>query len=641
MGNTKNIGIFAHVDAGKTTTTEQMLFLSGKIKNLGSVDKGETVTDYNEIEKRRGITVFSEEVSLRWKDTTINIIDTPGHLDFSSETQRSILPIDGAILIISALEGVQGYTEKLWTSLRNYNIPTLIFINKIDRVGVDLNKTFNNIESSLTSDFVILENLNSNNKERNDLIEKLSDKNDKILEMYLDNEYTENDVLKNAITELSHEGKLFPLIIGSAIEGKGIKNILDAILEYIPFYESKSEEKPTMLVYKVKHDPSIGKLTYVKVLSGQVKIRDGFFINGEEEKISSIRKYIGEKCYTTDKLECGDIGAICGLKTSMVGDIIGKTTEKNYFSNIESCLRTKVFLQDNEKYMDLLKALKILNEEDPSLNLQINNEIKEATINIMGIVHMEIIKEVFLNRFGLNIKLETPRVNFLETITESSKGFCHYEPKKHYAEVELKISPKKLGEGFTYVSNVSLDILPLQFQNLIEKTMNEALKHGIVLGERVTDIEVKLIGGKYDLEHTHGGDFRIATIRAMQKALEENNCKLLEPLYKFDIVAPLEYMGKIMSDILKMKGEFKEPKITEDKVKIYGEVPIQNAMNYPIELASMTSGKASISLSFSRYIDCHNSEEILKDENNKVYKDTSIYNSISLFRENRKMKKVY
>ncbi|MEG2353128.1 MAG: TetM/TetW/TetO/TetS family tetracycline resistance ribosomal protection protein [Clostridium sp.] len=693
MDNLRNVGIFAHVDGGKTTTTEQMLYISGKIRNLGSVDKGDSVTDYNELERRRGVTIFADEASFQWNNININLIDTPGHIDFYSETERSFYAIDGAILIVSAFEGIQGTTEVLWNNLTKQHIPTIIFLNKIDRVGVNLNSSLKDIEDNLTENFlkIDVDTFTENNTES--LVELLSKNNEDLLDRYLSDDTISCEELKNEFIYQCNLCKVFPLFIGSSLEGKGITDILNGIVDFIPspknsfkninminnilnqyikeisiceykkysidldktlndtalkdtalnlnIPESNENFKNISLVYKIKFDKNNEKLAYVKVLKGSIVPRQSFLLGELYNKISSIRRYLGEKYTSEEYLSQGNIGVVCGLKDANIGDIIGLPGKLNITENNSGFLSSRITLENIQQYSELIKTLNILAIEDPSLNPKYLNPSNEVTINLRGILHMEVLKDLFLSRFNMKIIFETPRVIFLETIENTSRGFCHYEPKKHFSEVELEISPLTSGSGIQYSSKCSVDYLPSQFQNIIEKTIDDSLNHGVLLGSKVVDININLISGRHDLEHTHGGDFRIATIRAMQQALENNHCTILEPLYSFKIVAPNEYLGKIISDILKMKGTFLEPLMIKDKVEITGELPIQNSMNYPMEFLSMTSGKGLIALDFSRYNLCHNIEEVLLNPENRVNKDESLYNSISLFIENGKMKKVY
>ena len=661
MKNIKNIGLVAHVDGGKTTTTEQMLYISGAIRELGSVDKGSAKMDYNSIEKKRGITIFSDQTSFTWKDACINLIDTPGHIDFSSELERSLKALDGAVLIVSAVEGVQAHTETIWNLLRKNNIPTLIFINKLDRVGADIKEVFSQIENNLTEkylkiqridgleenfnetiDLLLNEEFYNDSTEKVELIEKFAEINEEVLEKYLEGEEITREFFIDNLKKSVEEGEVFPVLFGSAINGIGIKELLNSIEELLPYSTGNDEDEFSGVVYKIKYDDKIGKLAYVRVLNGEIKVRDTIINNlGEEEKITQIRKYNGDKYNTVENLTSGEIGVICGVKDIKVGDVIGNKEDINIINeNNESALISRVVPQNEEELPSLLKALQILNEEDPSLQLEYNPENKELSISIKGIIHMEVLKELIKERFNIEVEFLEPRVNYLETIGEITSGFCHFEPKKHYAEVEVEIEPNERGKGVEFISEINGDILPYQYQNNIEKASYEAVLHGPLIGGKVTDIKIKLTNGKHHLEHTHGGDFRIATIRAIYQAMEKNKNIILEPIYKFKIVVNKEMGGKIMTDILKMGGSFNEPEVIGEKIIITGEVPVATSMNYKLELLSSTSGKAVVNMQFSKFEVCHNQEEVVKNSENIVEKEDSIYNGVSLFREKKKMKKV-
>ncbi|MCD3203865.1 GTP-binding protein [Clostridium botulinum] len=661
MKNIKNIGIVAHVDGGKTTTTEQIMYLSGIIRELGSVDKGSSKMDYNNIERQRGITIFSEQTSFQWKGANINLIDTPGHIDFSSELERSLKALDGAVLIISAVEGVQAYTETIWNLLRKNNIPTLIFINKLDRVGASIDRIYKDIEKNLTKDYfpihktekiekdfediidLIDENqFSKDSQEKIILLEKLAEKDEEILEKYLEGEEITRNIFISKVQNLVKQCDTFPVLLGSAIKGIGIEKLLDSVVQLLPYHSGNDEKEFSGIIYKVKFDETVGKLCYVRVINGVVRVRDSIYNSlGEEEKITQIRKYNGEKYINVESLTSGEIGVVCGLKNVKANDSLGNSKNISNEDTInESALISRVIPKDEEKLQELLKALQILNEEDPTLQLEWNCENKELSISIKGSIHMEVLKEVIKERFNIQVEFLEPKVNYIETIEKISKGFCHFEPKKHYAEVEVEIEPNDRGKGVEFISEINGNILPYQYQNNIEKAAFEAMLHGPLIGGKVTDIKIKLINGKYHLEHTHGGDFRIATIRAVYQALQKNKVILLEPVYKYKIIVDKETGGKVMTDILKMGGKFKEPEISEDKMIIKAEVPVATSMNYKLQLLSATSGKAIVNMQFLKFDICHNEDEVLANEENIVEKEDLLYNGVSLFREKKKMKKV-
>lgn len=642
-----NVGLMAHVDAGKTTLAERILYNSGLVRQLGNVDKATSHFDYDTLEKKRGITIFSEQARINWKETILNIIDTPGHIDFSSDLYRIIKIVDVAVLIISAVEGIQSHTENIWKVLSKNKIPTLFYINKIDRIGADSKRVKEALKKRFTEDIIspfylkngkllnVFEEDDKNNYEK--ILEVVALKDEKLMEKYLEGNLAKEES-KKFLKDFFSKGEIYPVIEGSSINNLGVNEIFDFITDY---YEKKKEQKNNLnaYVYKVKMDKKVGKLTFLKVLSGEISIRDTIKHKEEEFKVSQIRHYNGSRFQTAEKLAWGDVGAIVGLRNTTAGDFIGKDREeKNHIKT--SILRSRILPLNEEERFELINALTLLNEEEPDLDFSVNEINKDLTVNVMGPVHLEVLEEVIKNRFNLEVKIENPRVNYMETIKKKSRGFCHYEPKKHYAELEVEIEPLSRGEGIKYTSELNTDELPSQFQNIIEKSVPEVVKHGIVLNAPLQDLHIKLIAGKHHLEHTHGGDFRIAFIRAVNKALENNIIQILEPLYEFEIRTSTEYSGKIMTDILRLNGTFEDPINEGDTVIIRGEGPVSKFIDYPIELLSTTSGRASISMKFSRYETCHNEEEVVADSNNIIPKDEKLYNSITIFREKKKMKKV-
>ncbi|WP_105614890.1 GTP-binding protein [Vallitalea okinawensis] len=649
---TINIGLLAHVDAGKTTTAEQLMYVTGAIKELGNVNKGSSTLDYNDIEKQRGITVFSEQAELIWKDQRINIIDTPGHVDFAPEMERMLSILDGAILIISAAEGIQAHTETIWYMLRENDIPTIVFINKMDRIGIemdalirDLQRLDNNLLSiqhykGIGESFQGIESLIDGLRIYDELVEPIIESDERLLEKYLEEVKIQDKELAGSLKKSIKERKIIPVLYGCASRGIGINELLDAMSNLFSPYEPVHQlEQFSGLVYKIKMHQQLGKLNYVKVLSGSLRIRDTITIDDEDYKVTSLRKFSGNKASLVDELVVGEIGAITGIKDLKIGQVIGEKVDYMNDWNIEPVLGTRV-LYENDQKNEVVKLLDILNEEDPSLNFQYDSQRKVLQIAIMGMIHMEVLKEHIQNRFHITVDFEKPFVHYKETVTDKSTGFCHFEPKKHFAEVEVEIEPNETGKGIQYVSKYSVDYLPVQYQKVIEQNIPVALKHGVLLGAPVTDVKVHLIAGQHHLEHTHGGDFRMATIRAIQQALTKNNIQILEPYYAFRVIATQELSGKIMSDFLQMKGQLDATEQIDDKAIIKGIVPIATSMDYPIKLASLTGGRGIIQYKFHSYQPCHNSDEVITDEANVIERDEKLYNSITILREKKKMKKV-
>ena len=683
MKNLRNIGIVAHVDAGKTTLTEQILYQSGLVRVLGSVDKGSSTMDWSQIERERGITVFAEQGVISWKETQINLIDTPGHSDFTPELERCLLALDGAILILSAVEGVQSHTLHIWQMLRKFNIPTVIFVNKLDRVGADVERVYREINDHLTPAYWPLQNpvglekgfqgvserlpektFSEDLLTRHMMLELLASFDDELMEKYC----TEQDITYQDYVEgllrVTSQGKVFPVLLGSSIQGIGVTQLLDAVVDFLPPPEGDIERPFEGIVYKVRMEEGSGQLSYVRVYQGKVKTRESILTeSGDLEKTTQIRKYTGSRYVMVDELGAGDIGVLCGLKNVRIGELI--KSERNepllepLLKKVElgrvgirtapaasvPVLVCEIKPRLPEQLSNLRKALEVLNKEEPTLHLEWESGTQALHIHLNGLIQIEVLKELLQERFSIEVSLSEPQVYYLETITKITRGFCHFEPKKHYAEVEVEIEPLDRGTGIEFASALSLDELPAQFQNAIAKAVPEALLRGILGGYVVTDVRVTLVAGKYHLEHTHGGDFRIATIRAVQQALERNQSVVLEPIYLYQIIVDSEFTGRVISDILRMNGSMNEPEQSGDRVLLTGKVPVATALAYPIELTSLTSGKGLIGLNVGGYEPCHNEAEVLQektllDKEHLSTEEDRLYTSVTLFREKRKMKKV-
>jgi translation elongation factor EF-G len=667
MNNKICMGILAHVDAGKTTTTEAILYNAGITKNIGDVNKGTTMMDTDELERKRGITIYSDQISFKFNDVEIQIIDTPGHTDFSYEVEKSIKAVDFAILIVSAIEGVRMHTIKIWNILKSNKIPTIIVVNKVDRAINSVKEIINDINEKLVSNIVIMNKLEiikpnrmeyysylSDKKEVADciqeeyvgnknygkdyLLDELSKYNDELLEEIINENNISKNNLYSYIAKSFYQRKCFPIYFISAYKNGGVEILLKDISELSKKYERDNDEKLKFIIYNIKKEFNKPLLAYIKVETGVLSVRDVLEVNGEMQKITEIRIYNGDSHERVNQLVEGQIGVIVGLDKVKIGQKFGfedETSEKAF----KPLMRTKI-ISNNEDMKLLYNKIKILEIENDTLDIVWHNTTDEISMMVMGDIHMQILKESILKRFGYKIDFSEPRVAYLEKPSKESQGFCHYEPKKHCAEVEVLISPLEDGKGVQFCSSINQDIMPMQYQNIIKKTIPEAVKHGSILGAPVTDIKITLIAGKYDLEHTHGGDFRIATIRAVQDALEKNKMFLIEPIYLFEAEVDSSLSSNIISDIVKMKGEFIDSISKGERIKILGEVPISNALNYPALFQSKTKGVGLLNLSLLKYSKCHNEEEIINDEENLIPKDTHLYNSISLFRENRKMKKV-
>ncbi|MGN0026294.1 MAG: GTP-binding protein [Clostridium sp.] len=623
----KTIGILAHVDAGKTTFSEQLLYHTNSIRNRGRVDHKNSFLDSHNIEKERGITIFSDQAIFEIGDSKYYLIDTPGHIDFSSEMERALSILDYAILVISAVEGIQGHTYTIWSLLKKYNVPTFFFINKLDRTGANLEKVLEEIREDLTSDICYINKLNNLEEE---LIEFISERDDNLLERYLNGDYNEMEWIYN-LKKLIKERKIYPCLSGSALQDDGIEEFIN-IFNQLSFSEYKENDNFSGRVYKIKHDNNGTRLTFIKILKGSLKVRDELsYGKGNEisEKISSIRIYNGSKFSTVDKAIAGDLVAVTGLSMFKAGDGIGEI-KNNIIFNMTPTLKSKVIFDDSYNIKDVLRYFKILESEDPALNVIWNSAVQEIQVSIMGKIQLEVLKEVLDERFNLKIDFGPCEIMYKETIDNMSYGYGHFEPLKHYAEVHLKLEPNKRGEGITFENKCHADDLTTGHQNLIKTHIFERSHHGLLTGSPITDIKFTLLTGRAHNKHTEGGDFREATYRAIRQGLEKCDNVLLEPYYKFKIDVDLEYMGRVISDIQRLNGTFNPPETKLSKVTITGRGPVATFMDYSAEILTFTKGKGSINLMFDGYDICHNQEEVIDkleyDKNADIeYSSSSIF----------------
>lgn len=624
----KTIGILAHVDAGKTTFAEQILYHTNVIRNIGRVDHKNSFLDSHNIERQRGITVFSDQAKFEIGKSTYYLIDTPGHIDFSCEMERAISIMDYAIIIVSAVEGVQAHTETVWNLLRKYNVPTMFFINKIDRTGADINKVINEIKINLTKKLCYIDDINDI---KEDIIESIAEENEKLLEKYFNGEYDEK-LWKEELKKLIKESRVFPCFSGTALQDEGIVEFLQA-LEEVTFTEYNKNNDFSGIVYKIRHDNNGTKITFIKALSGILKVRDELNVIREDEdlkeKISSIRVYNGSKFTTVDKVEAGDIFAIVGPTMLNIGDGLGTLNTKTSL-NMTPTLMSKVIFDKSYNIKEVLKYFKILEAEDPSLNVIWNEAHKEIQVHIMGKIQLEVLREVVSDRFNLEVDFGPCEIMYKETIKNKVFGYGHFEPLKHYSEVHLKIEPQLRGTGIIFENKCHADNLTTGHQNLIKTHIFERKHNGLLTGSEITDLKITLLTGRAHNKHTEGGDFREATFRAIRQGLEKAENILLEPFYKFKIDVELDYLGRVLSDIQKLNGTFETPETNINKVKIVGRGPVSTFMDYSLELVAFTKGKGNINLIFDGYDVCHNTEEIInKREYNKnadiEYSSSSIF----------------
>ena len=607
----KTFGIFAHVDAGKTTFSEQILYYTKSIRKKGRVDYKEAFLDSQKVEKERGITVFSDVGTFSYDGDTYYLIDTPGHIDFSPEMERTLSILDYAILVVSAVEGIQGHTETLWNLLKNRKIPTFIFINKIDRVGADVNKVYQQLKRRFSEDICLLSN-NSLMNLSDEEIEFIAGKDEELLNLYFEDNYN-NQLWIDKLKLLVKERQIFVATSGSALLDQGVKEFLD-IFNKLTMTNYELTDIFTGKVFKIRYDEKGTRITYIKALSGLLKVKDElvYNLNGEEirEKVNEIRAYNGVKYEIKDVASAGEVFAVTGISNMKAGMGIG--IEDSTEEEMIPTLTAKVLYDSTVNIKEVLKYLKILESEEKTLNVQYDEILKEMHINVMGKIQLEVLKEIIQERFNLNVEFDKPEILYKETIGNEVNGYGHFEPLRHYAEVHLKLLPGERGEGIVFENRCHNDYLTPGQQNLIKTHIFEKKHRGILTGSEIDDIKVILITGRAHIKHTEGGDFREATKRALRQGLDSAENILLEPYYNFKIEVDNQLLGRVLSDVQKMNGTFNEQQSVGDRVIITGRGPVATFMDYSLEFQALSKGKGGLSLMYGGYDVCHNAEEVIE-----------------------------
>lgn len=628
MNQTKTIGILAHVDAGKTTFSEQLLYHTNSIKQRGRVDHKDAFFDSHDIEKERGITVFADQGIITYNGSTYHLIDTPGHVDFSPEMERSIQVMDYAIVIISAVEGIQGHTETVWQLLQKHNVPTFFFINKIDRTGSDVQRVLEEIRLNFTEDVCDITDAFDQGEMTEDLIEFIAERDEFLLETYMEDGY-EKERWLHTMKKLIQTNKLFPCASGSALQDIGVLSFLEK-LDSLTVSDYTNLQPFAGRVYKVRHDENGTRITFIKALSGTLKVRDEICYGDHIcEKVTQIRCYNGRKFHTVNQISAGDLFAVTGLSMLSAGDGVGTLTEKANYELVPA-LKSKVIFDSAVNPKDILRTFYILDAEDPSLHVTWEENLQEIHIHVMGMIQLEVLQRLIKERFHQTVSFGSPEILYKETIETTVKGYGHFEPLGHYAEVHLQLEPGERNSGITFENTCHSDALSTGYQNLIQQHLYEKDHHGIITGSPITDIKVTLLTGRAHNKHTSGGDFREATYRALRQGLEKAKNRLLEPYYDFKIKVDLNHVGRILSDIQSAYGHFDPPQTIDNKAIITGKVPVVTFMNYSTTLASFTQGKGALNLFFGGYDYCHNGEEIIQKRNYNKDADPE-YTSSSIF----------
>lgn len=614
------IGILAHVDAGKTSITESLLHLSGATKTLGSVDKGSAITDGLSMEKSRGISIKSSAVTFNWQDTTFQLVDTSGHIDFSAEVDRSLSILDAVILVVSAKEGVQAHTLNLWESLIERKLPVLVFFNKIDRAGVDIEDVFQDFQDSLDAKLFALNYPDINDPDNPKVLpftecsnllettiidrslENLAEQDEEFLESYLEGNISELDkILLKAKQKIQPES-LYGAVFGSAKLGIGIEELLDNLTNLIP--ESISTLEASAKVFKVNFDPKKGRLAHLKMFGGHLKSKDVIRSQQLETqvKINQIFKpYLGDLIQVSE-LKQGEIGVVSTSEIVLAGDVLGEEKYNDHFNNIgQAILGVQVKAKEDKDYQKLGEALEILNIEDPTLDFKWFKEDHEFHLKILGPIQTEVLKENLLERWGIDAEFLKPKVIYKETPSSSAEGYVRYwMPKPCWAIMTFLIEPGHQGSGVTFTSKVRTSDISNKYLNEVKRAIPWSLKQGIK-GYEVTDLSITLIEGSEHTVHSNPGDFLLATPMGILRGLENAGTDLLEPMYAFEIKANQDLLGPISSDLNQMHAQIGAPRFEHDYFILSGRVAVAEAMDYSIQFNATTSGKGRLKLSLDGY----------------------------------------
>lgn len=600
------LGVLAHVDAGKTTLTEAMLYESGALKKLGRVDHGNAFLDTDVLERERGITIFSKQAVLSLPGASITLLDTPGHVDFSGEMERTLQVLDYAVLVISGTDGVQGHTHTLWKLLERYHVPTFLFINKMDLPGAQASVVLEQLQHQLNTACVDF------GGEQDALMEQIALCDEAALEQFLES----GAVAQEHICRLIAQRRVFPCFFGAALRLEGVQQLLDALVQYtqMPEYPAAFGAR----IYKIARDAQGSRLTYLKVTGGRLRVRD-LLTNRQpgiaqedcwEEKVSQVRIYSGARYQTVEEVEAGSLCAVTGLSRSKVGEGLG-VEQAPQQPALEPVLTYQVLLPEGCDPHTALQKLSQLEEEDPQLHIVWNEQLQEIHIQLMGEVQMEILRSRIAERFGLQVGFGAGNIVYRETITEAVEGVGHFEPLRHYAEVHLLLEPLPRGSGLQFDTACSEDQLDRSWQRLVLTHLEERTHPGVLIGAPITDMRITLIAGRAHVKHTEGGDFRQATYRAVRHGLMSTKSQLLEPWYSCRLELPSEYVGRAMSDLQRMSGSFQPPEVLGELTVLNGSAPVAALREYAVEVASYTRGRGRLTCTFQGYAPCHNAEEVI------------------------------
>ena len=604
------VGILAHVDAGKTTLSEGMLYVSGAVRKLGRVDHQNAFLDTDALERQRGITIFSKQAVFTLPTVEVTLLDTPGHVDFSSEMERTLQVLDCAILVISGTDGVQGHTQTLWKLLERYHIPTLLFVNKMDLDGADRAGCLAQLRERLHDGCVDF----TQEREGETLQEQVAMCEEATLERYLETGTVEDGDIRRLI----RERRLFPCWFGSALRLEGVEAFLEGLERYAPIPDYPADFGAQ--VYKIGRDAQGGRLTYLKVTGGSLKVKDllsgGTGDAGEEapweEKVDQIRIYSGERFQTTDRAEAGTVCAVTGLTHTRAGESLGSARPMQ-LPMLEPVLTYRLNLPEGADPHTALRRLRELEEEDPQLHILWNESLREIHLQLMGEVQLEILRAIIEERFGLSVTFDTGSILYKETIAAPVEGVGHFEPLRHYAEVHLLLEPGPRGSGMCFATACSEDMLDRNWQRLVLTHLAERVHLGVLTGSPITDMKITLVAGRSHAKHTEGGDFRQATYRAVRQGLMEAESILLEPWYDVRLEVPAAQVGRAMSDLQRRGGTMEPPETVGEYTVLTGRAPVAGMRDYAAEVAAYTRGQGRLFCTLSGYEPCHNAQQVVEE----------------------------
>ena len=617
-------GILAHVDAGKTTLSEALLYTTGNVRKLGRVDHGDAFLDTNTMERQRGITIFTEPAIITTPNLTLTLLDTPGHVDFSAEMERTLAVLDYAILVISGADGIQGHTETLWRLLKRYNVPTFIFINKMDAPAADKTKLLNQLKKRFSDGCIDFTGAHDDNAALADVMEDIAMQSETAMELYLESGTIQDETIREMIADRV----LFPCFFGSALKMDGIDEFVAGFERYVrePEYDSEFGAR----IYKVSHDAQGNRLTWLKVTGGEFKAKtmlsgtarvgadlgeskiddDGMW----HEKADQVRVYSGAKFTTVDSVVAGTVCAVTGLTRTFPGAGLGK--EPDGVNPVLQPVLTYTLLSGECDIHACLVALRELEDEDPLLHVVWQPHLEEVHLQLMGAVQLEVIQQMMHDRFGLDVSFGPGGILYKETIAYPVEGVGHFEPLRHYAETHVLLEPLPAGIGMRFASVCSEDVLDRNWQRLILQHCREREHLGVLTGSPITDMKITLLVGRAHLKHTEGGDFRQATYRAIRQGLmeakERGDCRLLEPWYGFRLEVPQDMVGHAMADIQRMSGSFDTPSGDGEYMVLEGEAPVAQMRDYAMDVNAYTHGRGHLSCVFAGYRPCHNADEVIE-----------------------------